>query len=159
MEIEKSKVSIQFLPIFRRSGDVLFFLYTRRFRGYSATLPLFCERTFPWLIFFSAFDTLCSSMTVPHRNHKCQEFTRWSMASIISNHKWRFMLGDESWWIHQVYYVKWRSTYEQNLRNFLFSLEFFCSFRSEWWVWRSVNLRVLVCKPVMESKVLKWGSF
>ena len=37
MEIEKSKVLIQFLLIFRQSGDVLFFLYGRRLRGYTAT--------------------------------------------------------------------------------------------------------------------------
>ena len=33
----KSKVSIQFLLFFRQSGDVLFFLYARRLRGYTAT--------------------------------------------------------------------------------------------------------------------------
>ena len=38
MEIEKSEVLIQFLLIFRRSGDVLFFLYARRLRGYTGTL-------------------------------------------------------------------------------------------------------------------------
>ena len=38
MEIEKSKVLIQFLLIFRQSGDVLFFLYARRLRGYTATV-------------------------------------------------------------------------------------------------------------------------
>ena len=38
MEIEKSKVLIQFLVIFRQSGDVLFFFYARRLRGYTATL-------------------------------------------------------------------------------------------------------------------------
>ena len=38
MEIEKSKVSIQFLLIFRQSGDVFFFLYARRLRGYTATV-------------------------------------------------------------------------------------------------------------------------
>ena len=37
MEMEKSKVSIQFLLTFRQSGDVLFFLYARRLRGYTAT--------------------------------------------------------------------------------------------------------------------------
>ena len=37
MEIEKSKVLIQFLLILRQSGDVLFFLYARRLRGYTAT--------------------------------------------------------------------------------------------------------------------------
>ena len=37
MEMEKSKVLIQFLLIFRQSGDVLFFLYARRLRGYTAT--------------------------------------------------------------------------------------------------------------------------
>ena len=37
MEIEKSKVLIQFLLIFRQSGGVLFFLYARRLRGYTAT--------------------------------------------------------------------------------------------------------------------------
>ena len=35
--MEKSKVLIQFLVIFRQSGDVLFFLYARRLRGYTAT--------------------------------------------------------------------------------------------------------------------------
>ena len=37
MEMEKFKVLIQFLLIFRQSGDVLFFLYARRLRGYTAT--------------------------------------------------------------------------------------------------------------------------
>ena len=37
MEIKKSKVSILFLLIFRQSGGVLFFLYARRLRGYTAT--------------------------------------------------------------------------------------------------------------------------
>ena len=37
MEMEKSKVLIQFLLIFRQFGDVLFFLYARRLRGYTAT--------------------------------------------------------------------------------------------------------------------------
>ena len=37
MEMEKSKVLMQFLLIFRQSGDVLFFLYARRLRGYAAT--------------------------------------------------------------------------------------------------------------------------
>ena len=37
MEMEKSKVLIQFLLIFRQSGDVLFFFYARRLRGYTAT--------------------------------------------------------------------------------------------------------------------------
>ena len=38
MEIEKSKVLIQFLLIFRQSGDVLFFLNVRRLRGHTATM-------------------------------------------------------------------------------------------------------------------------
>ena len=38
MEMEKSKVLIQFLLFFRQSGDVLFFLYARRLRGYTATV-------------------------------------------------------------------------------------------------------------------------
>ena len=37
MEMEKFKVLIQFPLIFRQSGDVLFFLYARRLRGYIAT--------------------------------------------------------------------------------------------------------------------------
>ena len=37
MEMEKSKVLIKFLLNFRQSGDVLFFLYARRLRGYTAT--------------------------------------------------------------------------------------------------------------------------
>ena len=36
--MEKFKVLIQFLLIFRQSGDVLFFLFARRFRGYTATV-------------------------------------------------------------------------------------------------------------------------
>ena len=45
MEIEKSKVLIQFLLYFRQSGDVLFFLNVRRLRGYTATGAL-CETVF-----------------------------------------------------------------------------------------------------------------
>ena len=41
MKIEKSKVLIQFLVFFRQFGDVLSFLYARKLRGYTATLPLF----------------------------------------------------------------------------------------------------------------------
>ena len=37
MEMEKSKVLIQFLVIFRQSGDVLFSPCARRLRGYTAT--------------------------------------------------------------------------------------------------------------------------
>ena len=37
MEIEKCKVWIHFLLTFRQSGDVLFLLYARRLRGYTAT--------------------------------------------------------------------------------------------------------------------------
>ena len=40
MEKEKSKVLIQFLLIFRQSGDVLFFLNVRRLRGYTATMTV-----------------------------------------------------------------------------------------------------------------------
>ena len=55
MEMEKSKVSIQFLLIFRQSGDFLSFLYARRLRGYTATLPLFVKghshgQSFPVLL-------------------------------------------------------------------------------------------------------------
>ena len=41
MEIEKSKVLIQFLLICRRSGDILFFVYARRLPGYTATTSIF----------------------------------------------------------------------------------------------------------------------
>ena len=59
MEIEKSKVLIQFLLIFRQSGDVFFFPYARRPRGYTATLPLFVkghshgQSSFPFSIPFA----------------------------------------------------------------------------------------------------------
>ena len=43
MEMEKSKVLKQFFLIFRPSGDGRFFLYARRLRGYTATLPLFVK--------------------------------------------------------------------------------------------------------------------
>ena len=45
--MEKSKVLIQFLVIFRQFGDVLSFLYARRLRGYTATpskLVIFNQR-------------------------------------------------------------------------------------------------------------------
>ena len=87
MEMENSKVSTQFFLIYRQSGDVLFCFYARRFRGYTATLALLCERTFPWLIFFSVLDALCSSTIVPHKNQECQEFTRGLIAISYSNHK------------------------------------------------------------------------
>ena len=53
MEMEKSKVLIQFLLISRQSGDVLFFLYARRLRGYTATDPIFSK-----LFSFKAFSDL-----------------------------------------------------------------------------------------------------
>ena len=40
----KIEVMVQCLLIFRHLGDVLFFLYARRLRGYTATLPLFVKR-------------------------------------------------------------------------------------------------------------------
>ena len=40
MEKEKYKVLIQFLLIFRQSGDVVLFFYARRLRGYTATATL-----------------------------------------------------------------------------------------------------------------------
>ena len=40
MEMEKSKVLIQFLVIFRQFGDVLSFLYARKLRGYTATVSV-----------------------------------------------------------------------------------------------------------------------
>ena len=48
MEMEKSKVLIQFLVIFRQFGDVLSFLYARRLRGYTAT-PVNFSRHFWYL--------------------------------------------------------------------------------------------------------------
>ena len=61
MEIEKSKVLIQFLVIFRQSGDVLFFLYARRLRGYTATAPFLQSIKFQLFeTYFSAFSFSCS---------------------------------------------------------------------------------------------------
>ena len=39
-EMEKAEISIQFLVIFRQSVDVVFLLYARRLRGYTATTAL-----------------------------------------------------------------------------------------------------------------------
>ena len=55
MEMEKSEVLIQSLLIFRQFGDVLFFLYARRLREYTATLPFFVKghshgQSFPVLL-------------------------------------------------------------------------------------------------------------
>ena len=41
--MEKSKVLIQFLVIFRQFGDVFFFLYARRLRGYTAAASKFAS--------------------------------------------------------------------------------------------------------------------
>ena len=41
--MEKSKVLIQFLVIFMQFGGVLSFLFARRLRGYTATLPVFVK--------------------------------------------------------------------------------------------------------------------
>ena len=76
MEMEKSQVLIQFLVIFRKSGDVLSLLYARRLRGYTATLLLFVKGHSLGQSFFSVFDALCLSLIVPDRNHNCPEFTR-----------------------------------------------------------------------------------
>ena len=59
--MEKSKVLIQFLVIFRQFGDVLFFLYARRLRGYTATKTFNCWlcTCFPWqFIFLTLIDKL-----------------------------------------------------------------------------------------------------
>ena len=48
MEIEKSKVSIEFLLFFRQSGDALFFIYARRLRGHTATNGFFSEFVRIW---------------------------------------------------------------------------------------------------------------
>ena len=50
MAVEKSKVLIQFLVIFRQFGDVLSFLYARRLRGYTATT---FEELFSTIVFGS----------------------------------------------------------------------------------------------------------
>ena len=41
--MEKSKVLIEILVIFRQFADVFSVLYARRLRGYTATLPLFVK--------------------------------------------------------------------------------------------------------------------
>ena len=64
MEIEKSKVLIQFLLIFRQSGDVLFFLYARRLRGYTATAidkELFFESSVDQITFNFCGNTYSSA--------------------------------------------------------------------------------------------------
>ena len=50
--MEKSKVSIQFLLTFRQFGDVLFFLYARRLRGYTATLIVVISRALRQLSYY-----------------------------------------------------------------------------------------------------------
>ena len=52
MEMEYSKVSIQFLLVFRQSGDVLFFLYAGRLRGYTATPSESKSREFDFETYF-----------------------------------------------------------------------------------------------------------
>ena len=46
MEMEKSKVLIQFLVIFRHCGDVLSFLYACRLSGYAATPVLVLAKSY-----------------------------------------------------------------------------------------------------------------
>ena len=59
MEMEKSKVLIQFLVIFRQIGDVLSFLYARRLRGYTATVG-FDSKNESCELFFQNWVTVAS---------------------------------------------------------------------------------------------------
>ena len=70
--MEKSKVSIQFPLILRQSGDVLFFLYARRLRGYTATLPLFVKGHSHGQSFL-CFHWALLLTNVPLRKHNCHD--------------------------------------------------------------------------------------
>ena len=139
--MEKSKVSIQFLLVFMQSGDVLFFLYARRLRGYTATLPLFCEGTFPWLIFFSVFDALCS----PSR----MSFDWLCLRRKKSEKKRPFVLPQLSWPVTEreaVVQWKWSRTLRghslnQGLQNQQTSPLVECTAASSTWIRGQLRLR------------------
>ena len=63
MEMEKSKVLIQFLLIFRQSGGVLFFLYARRLRRYTAKV-LFSKRKKLGFFFMLVVEDACFRMRI-----------------------------------------------------------------------------------------------
>ena len=69
MEIEKSKVLIQFLLIFRQSGDVFFFLYARRLRGYTATITYKILQNFPvFQLGYMAKMCICLGKNIHSKN-------------------------------------------------------------------------------------------
>ena len=74
MEIEKSKVLIYFLLNLRQSGDVLFLLYARRLRGYTATV-LNARKTRKYdekRVFFSGEESFHLFKSLPYENEKAQ---------------------------------------------------------------------------------------
>ena len=75
----KSKVSIQFLPIFRQSGDVLFFLYARRLRGYTAT-AVALGVTLPLQKFWECFSKNDTG-TLMHGGQNCI----WIVRILVNN--------------------------------------------------------------------------
>ena len=89
MEMEKSKVLIQFLVIFRQSGDVLFFLYARRLRGYTATQTLithgvnFFRFKFIWSLWFDCFLSHWRFHDAFSRYLKFQKHENWWILEIM----------------------------------------------------------------------------
>ena len=91
MEIEKSKVLIQFLLIFRQSGDVLFFLYARRLRGYTTTVVNCCtlnnnqgERIIKYYCMgYSIFQFSCYWNALVGRYIPKEPFTVWGFGNCL----------------------------------------------------------------------------
>ena len=78
MEMEKSKVSIQFLSTFRQSGDVLFFLYARRLRGYTATI--FLNKIKGKLFFWLRTSLFVWSMKKDNLEASVSRYAVWKLA-------------------------------------------------------------------------------
>ena len=91
MEIEKSKVLTQFLLIFRQSGDVLFFLYARRLRGYTATdcnkpdaTTFKIEQSFMNASFGSTFGTIIGKQSYGNE-HLSNKFSLNNFRNSVKN--------------------------------------------------------------------------
>ena len=95
MEIEKSKVLIQFLLIFRQSGDVLFFLYARRLRGYTATIVL---NFFSGVVFFLLLQPVVLELELNFLSRNFLFFTSyWSSLSFFFSREFLASLSNLFW--------------------------------------------------------------
>ena len=135
-EIEKSKVLIQFLLISRKSGDVLFFLYARSLRGYTATLPLFVKGHSHGQSSF-LFSMRSAHRCLFHIEITIVESSQSDQSPVLTR-----IMNEDLCSLMAANVITTRTFSSDGvhtliLRRFLFSWEFLCSFRRELWNWWS----------------------